>query len=72
MEQATNEGFESIASMLLEMQRRMQQMIAENRQLQEQLAALRRGVGIMVVIEGQAFPLLTGALSPAEPIRSPF
>jgi regulator of replication initiation timing len=67
-----NEGFENIASMLLEMQRRMQQMVAENRQLQEELAALRRGAGIMVVIEGRAYPLLTSAIPAAEPVHLPF
>ncbi len=71
MERAT-EGFEQLAGALLEMQQRMQALIAENRQLQEELAALRRGVGIVVVVEGQPFSLATGILTPAEPIRSPF
>ncbi len=67
-----NEGFEQIASMLLEMQQRMQQLVAENRQLQEELAALRRGVGIMVVIEGHAYPLLVSSLSSTEPAQLSF
>ena len=67
-----NEGFENIAGMLLEMQRRMQQLVAENRQLQEELAALRQGAGILVVIEGNAYPLLTSSLAAAEPTRLPF
>jgi hypothetical protein len=67
-----NEGFENIAGMLLEMQRRMQQLVAENHQLQEELAALRQGAGILVVIEGNAYPLLTPSLTPADPMRSPF
>lgn len=67
-----NEGFENIAGMLLEMQRRMQQLVAENRQLQEELAALRQGAGILVVIEGNAYPLLTPSLAAAEPTRLPF
>jgi regulator of replication initiation timing len=66
------EGFEQIASALLEMQQRMQALIAENRQLQEELAALRRGVGITVVIEGQAYPLATSLTPSVEPIHSPF
>jgi regulator of replication initiation timing len=66
----TTEGFEQIANALLEMRQRMQVLIAENRQLQEELAALRRGVGIMVVIEGQAFPLITGPAAPSEPLRA--
>ena len=68
----TVEGFEQIANALLEMRQRMQVLVAENRQLQEELAALRRGVGVMVVVEGQQFPLLTGATTPGDPIRSPF
>src|SRR5579859_3128813 len=65
------EGFEQLAGALLEMQQRMQALIAENRQLQEELAALRRGVGIVVVVEGQPFLLATG-VTPSAPLRSPF
>ena len=70
----TVEGFEQIANALLEMRQRMQVLVAENRQLQEELAALRRGVGVMVVVEGQQYPLLTGTGLPTlpDPIRSPF
>ena len=68
----TVEGFEQIANALLEMRQRMQVLIAENRQLQEELAALRRGVGVMVLVEGQLFPLVTGSAMPADPMRSPF
>ena len=68
----TMEGFEQIANALLEMRQRMQILLAENRQLQEELAALRRGVGVQVVVEGQSYPLLTGSASLAEPVRSPF
>jgi regulator of replication initiation timing len=67
-----NEGFEQIASMLLEMQRRMQELVAENRQLQEELAGLRRGVGIMVMIEGHAYPLLTPSITTTETVPAPF
>ncbi|HEY7358895.1 MAG TPA: hypothetical protein VH590_20570 [Ktedonobacterales bacterium] len=68
----TVEGFEQIANALLEMRQRMQALVAENRQLQEELAALRRGVGVMVTVEGQAFPLATGTATPADPVRVPF
>ncbi|HLV98418.1 MAG TPA: hypothetical protein VKT82_07035 [Ktedonobacterales bacterium] len=68
----TVEGFEQIANALLEMRQRMQALVAENRQLQEELAALRRGVGVMVMVEGQQFPLLTGSATPADPVRTPF
>ena len=68
----TVEGFEQIANALLEMRQRMQALVAENRQLQEELAALRRGVGVMVVVEGQQYPLLTGSATLADPIRTPF
>lgn len=71
MERAT-EGFEQIAGALLEMQQRMQTLIAENRQLQEELAALRRGVGITVIIEGQAFPVAAFLSSATDPIHTPF
>jgi hypothetical protein len=67
-----NEGFENIAGLLLEMQKRMQQMVAENQQLREQLAALRRGEGLMVVIEGQAYPLLTAPMLTGEPVRTSY
>ena len=68
----TVEGFEQIANALLEMRQRMQALVAENRQLQEELAALRRGVGVMVVVEGQQYPLLTGSATLAVPVRTPF
>ena len=68
----TVEGFEQIANALLEMRQRMQSLVAENRQLQEELAALRRGIGVMVVVEGQQYPLLTGSATPADPVRTPF
>ncbi len=72
MDDPTAEGFEKIANALLEMRQRMQALVAENRQLQEELAALRRGVGVMVMVEGQSFPLNTGPSTPADPLRTPF
>lgn len=68
----TVEGFEQIANALLEMRQRMQQLVVENRRLQEELAALRRGVGVMVLVEGQSFPLDTGLALLTDPIRAPF
>jgi len=68
----TVEGFEQIANALLEMRQRMQALVAENRQLQEELAALRRGVGVMVMVEGQQYPLLSGSATSADPVRTPF
>jgi regulator of replication initiation timing len=68
----TTEGFEQIAAALLEMQQKMQALIQENRQLREELAALRRGVGITLVIEGQPFLLNTTFSTPAELTRVPF
>lgn len=46
-----SEGFERIAEAVFEMQHRLQALQEENRHLHEALAALRRGVGITVVIE---------------------
>lgn len=68
----TTEGFEQIAAALLEMQQKMQVLIQENRQLQEELAALRLGVGVALVIEGRPFPLNTAASALAEPAPMPF
>lgn len=68
----TMEGFEHIANALLEMRQRMQVLLAENRQLQEELAALRQGVGVQVVVEGQTYPLHSGSAQLANPVRSPF
>ena len=68
----TTEGFEQIAGALLEMQQRMQVLIQENRQLQDELAALRRGVGVTVVIEGRPYPLNTVAPALIEPATMPF
>ncbi len=68
----TTEGFEQIAAALLELQQKMQALINENRQLQEELAALRRGIGITVVIEGRPFPLNTSTSAPVDPARLPF
>lgn len=58
-------GFESIAEMLLQQKKLMDALEAENRELRRQLAELRRGIGIAVVIEGKTIQLANGASDPA-------
>lgn len=53
-------GFQDVATWLDQQERRLRALEAENRELRRQLAELRRGVGIAVVIEGR-----TVALAPA-------
>jgi hypothetical protein len=65
MDRAASAGFEGIAQMLLEQKKLMDALEAENRELRRQLADLRRGVGIAVVIEGKTVQLAT------EPASSP-
>jgi len=57
-------GFESIAEMLLQQKKLMDALEAENRELRRQLAELRRGIGIAVVIEGKTIQLASGAPDP--------
>ncbi len=57
MDRAASAGFEGIAQMLLEQKKLMDALEAENRDLRRQLADLRRGVGIAVVIEGKTIQL---------------
>jgi hypothetical protein len=58
-------GFESIAEMLLQQKKLMDALEAENRELRRQLAELRRGIGIAVVIEGKTIQLAGGVSDPA-------
>lgn len=58
-------GFESIAEMLLQQKKLMDALEAENRELRRQLAELRRGIGIAVVIEGRTIQLANSASDPA-------
>jgi hypothetical protein len=58
-------GFESIAEMLLQQKKLMDALEAENRELRRQLAELRRGIGIAVVIEGKTIQLASGTADPA-------
>jgi hypothetical protein len=64
MDRAASAGFEGIAQMLLEQKKLMDALEAENRELRRQLADLRRGVGIAVVIEGKTVQLATEPGSP--------
>src|SRR5262245_27798873 len=64
MDRGASAGFEQIAEKLLEQKKLMDALEAENRELRRQLAELRRGVGIAVVIEGKTVQLATGASEP--------
>jgi len=57
MDRAASAGFEGIAQMLLEQKKLMDALEAENRELRRQLADLRRGMGISVIIEGKTIQL---------------
>ncbi len=57
MDRAASAGFEGIAQMLLEQKKLMDALESENRELRRQLADLRRGIGIAVVIEGKTIQL---------------
>jgi len=59
MDRAASAGFEGIAQMLLEQKKLMDALEAENRELRRQLADLRRGIGIAVIIEGKTVQLAT-------------
>jgi hypothetical protein len=65
MDRNASAGFEGIAQMLLEQKKLMDALEAENRELRRQIADLRRGVGIAVVIEGKTLQL---ASDPGAPI----
>ena len=67
MDRAASTGFEGIAQMLLEQKKLMDALESENRELRRQLAELRRGVGIAVVIEGKTVQLAT---DPGAPVNS--
>jgi len=61
MDRAASTGFEGIAQMLLEQKKLMDALEAENRELRRQIADLRRGVGIAVVVEGKTIQLAIDA-----------
>jgi len=64
MDRAASAGFEGIAQMLLEQKKLMDALESENRELRRQLADLRRGIGIAVVIEGKTIQLATDVGAP--------
>ena len=66
MDRAASAGFEGIAQMLLEQKKLMDALEAENRELRRQIADLRRGIGIAIVIDGKTIQLATEALSGAQ------
>lgn len=59
MDRVASAGFEGIAQMLLEQKKLMDALESENRELRRQLADLRRGIGMAVVIEGKTVQLAT-------------
>jgi multidrug resistance efflux pump len=65
MDRTASAGFEGIAQMLLEQKKLMDALEAENRELRRQLADLRRGVGIAIVIEGRTIQLANDAAAAA-------
>jgi hypothetical protein len=67
IDRTASAGFEGIAQMLLEQKKLMDALEAENRELRRQLADLRRGVGIAVVIEGKTIQL---AIEPGSSVGS--
>src|SRR5437660_7018029 len=66
MERAASAGFEGIAQMLLEQKKLMDALEAENRELRRQLADLRRGIGIAVVVDGKTIQLATETANGAQ------
>jgi len=70
MDRTASAGFEGIAQMLLEQKKLMDALEAENRELRRQLADLRRGSGIAVVIEGKTIQLATDGSSSASALPS--
>jgi hypothetical protein len=61
MDRAASAGFEGIAQMLLEQKKLMDALEAENRELRRQLADLKHGIGVAVVIDGKTIQLVTDA-----------
>lgn len=70
MDRTASAGFEGIAQMLLEQKKLMDALEAENRELRRQLADLRRGIGIAVVIEGKTIQLATDGSASASALSS--
>src|SRR5579862_8049156 len=70
MDRAASAGFEGIAQMLLEQKKLMDALEAENRELRRQIADLRRGIGIAVVIDGKTIQLATDQSAQAPALQS--
>jgi hypothetical protein len=70
MDRAASAGFEGIAQMLLEQKKLMDALEGENRELRRQLADLRRGIGIAIVIEGKTIQLANESSPGNQPIQS--
>jgi hypothetical protein len=70
MDRTASAGFEGIAQMLLEQKKLMDALEAENRELRRQLADLRRGIGIAVVIEGKTIQLATDGSASASSLSA--
>jgi hypothetical protein len=70
MDRAASAGFEGIAQMLLEQKKLMDALEAENRELRRQIAELRRGIGIAVVIDGKTIQLATDQSSQSPTLQS--
>lgn len=70
MDRAASAGFEGIAQMLLEQKKLMDALEAENRELRRQIADLRRGIGVAVVIDGKTIQLATDQGSQAPALQS--
>ncbi len=70
MDRAASAGFEGIAQMLLEQKKLMDALEAENRELRRQIADLRRGIGIAVVIDGKTIQLATDQSGQAAALQS--
>ena len=67
MDRAASAGFEGIAQMLLEQKKLMDALEAENRELRRQIADLRRGIGVAVVIDGKTIQLATDSPGSSSP-----
>ena len=67
MDRAASAGFEGIAQMLLEQKKLMDALEAENRELRRQIADLRRGIGVAVVIDGKTIQLATDSAGSSMP-----
>src|SRR5258708_13429910 len=57
MDRGAGGGFEGMAEVRLEQKKLMDALEAENRELRRQIADLRRGVGIAIVIDGKTIQL---------------